>query len=196
MVKYAVWDQIQSQSRRRMTVAVTFVVLYYYDIYWFSEPHNTVIVPLPMKVFCHLYILYVSFGCLRPDITVMVDWALRINYLSILQMPELQEALVQRDKIIRQLTTHLQETMASRSSSTRDDRPDYTQEMQHLSQQVVLLHEQLTQVRMMVQCLVVQFLSFSYPPPSPSLSLSLSFCLSFPFSLSSFLGVEEYLSFA
>ena len=175
-----------------MTVAVTFVVLYYYDIYWFSEPHNTVIVPLPMKVFCHLYILYASFGCLRPDITVMVDWALKINYLSILQMPELQEALVQRDKIIRQLTTHLQETMASRSSSTRDDRPDYTQEMQHLSQQVVLLHEQLTQVRMMVQCLVVQFLSFSYSPPPLSLSVFLSIFPFFSFFISGCGKVSEF----
>ena len=79
-------------------------------------------------------------------------------------MLELQGALEQRDKFIRQLTTRLQETVASKSSDTCDDRPDYMQETQNLSQQVVLLQKQLTQVR-----IVVLWSSLS---PSSDLSLS------------------------
>jgi len=68
-------------------------------------------------------------------------------YLWFLQVQELQDALEQRDKIIRQLTARLQETVAAKSSDAADDRPDYMEETQHLSQQVVLLQKQLTQVR-------------------------------------------------
>ena len=82
-------------------------------------------------------------------------------YLWFLQVQELQDALEQRDKIIRQLTAHLQETVAARSNDASDDRPDYMEETQHLSQQVVLLQKQLTQVRIDccfcgVLCLILQ----------------------------------------
>ncbi|XP_076469593.1 LOW QUALITY PROTEIN: uncharacterized protein LOC143299932 [Babylonia areolata] len=57
---------------------------------------------------------------------------------------ELEEALVQRDKIIRQLTAHLQGAALAKVNGAQDP-VDYAEETQHLSQQVVLLQQQLTQ---------------------------------------------------
>ncbi|KAL8567865.1 hypothetical protein ACOMHN_058987 [Nucella lapillus] len=56
---------------------------------------------------------------------------------------ELQEALVQRDKIIRQLTAHLQEAALMKADHSGEDPVDYAEETQRLSQQVVLLQQQL-----------------------------------------------------
>ncbi|XP_070212349.1 A-kinase anchor protein 9-like isoform X3 [Littorina saxatilis] len=58
---------------------------------------------------------------------------------------ELEDALLQRDKIIRQLTARLQETAGLKSLSTSIEEPDYLQETQRLSQQVVMLQRQLAQ---------------------------------------------------
>lgn len=91
------------------------------------------------------------------------------------QPSELEDALLQRDKIIRQLTARLQETAGLKSLSTSIEEPDYLQETQRLSQQVVMLQQQLAQVRNIPQFSVL----FGGAP-----SLWLSGCA--PFSLSLF----------